>query len=337
MAHVATWKKDTVSEIVKDITESPVVAIVDLHGIPGQQIQSMRAGLREHAILKMTKNNLLLLALKEASKEKPGIEALEESVHGQCAIIATDMDPFKLCKKLESTMTPAAAKPGQLAPKDIIVPKGPTPFGPGPIIGELQKIGIPAAIEAGKIAVKKDTTLVKCGEPIPAPVAAMLPKLNILPMIVGMDLRTVFEDGLIYKREVLSIPDGYYQGMFATAAHDAQALAFEIAYCTKETIGPLVAKAFREAMGLSITAAIPTKENITMLLAKADNQMLAVATVSGYSNDAIAARLNSAAAVAKAAVKPATEPAKAEKKVEEKEEEQVSEEDAAAGLSALFG
>ena len=50
-------------------------------------------------------------------------------------------------------MTPAPAKEGQLAPFDIVVPKGPTPFGPGPIIGELQKIGLPAAIEAGKIGI----------------------------------------------------------------------------------------------------------------------------------------------------------------------------------------
>ena len=335
MAHVAAWKKDMVSEIVKDIVESPVVAIVDMHGIPGQQIQSMRAGLREHAILKMTKNNLIVLALEEAAKKKPGIEALKDSVHGQCAIVATDMNPFKLCKKLEATMTPAAAKPGQLAPKDITVPKGPTPFGPGPIIGELQKIGLPAAIEAGKIAIKKDTTLVKCGEPIPANIAAMLPKLGILPMIVGMDLRSVFEDGTVYAKDVLAIPDDYYQTMFATAAHNARSLAIEIAFCTKDTIVPLVAKAFREAMGLSISAAIPTKENIKILLAKADSQMLAVASVSKYSNNAIASRLNSAAAAA--AVKTAAEPAKAEKKVEEKEEEQVSEEDAAAGLSALFG
>jgi large subunit ribosomal protein L10 len=337
MAHVATWKKDMVSEIVKDMVDNPVVAVVDLHGIPGQQIQAMRAGLREHAKLKMTKNNLMVLALEEAAKEKPGIEALKDSVHGQCAIVATDMNPFKLYKKLEATMTPAAAKAGQLAPMDIVVPKGPTPFGPGPIIGELQKIGIPAAVEAGKIAVKKDTTLVKSGQPIPAGVAAMLPKLNILPIVVGMDLRSVFEDGTVYKKDVLAIPDDYYKTMFATAAYNARALAMDIVYCTKDTIVPLVAKAYREAMGLSISAAIPTKDNIKILLAKADSQMIAVASVSGYSNDAIKARAKSAATAAPAAVKPAAGPAKAEKKVEEKEEEQVSEEDAAAGLSALFG
>jgi large subunit ribosomal protein L10 len=281
MAHVAAWKKDIVNELVQDMLENPVVAIVDLHGIPGQQIQSMRAGLRAHAKLKMTKNNLMILAIDEAAKQKPGIEGLKAAVHGQCAIVATDIDPFKLFKKLKATMTPAPAKPGDIAPHDITVFKGPTPFGPGPIIGELQKLGLPAAIDAGKIAIKKDTTLVKAGQPVPANVAAMLPKLDILPMIVGMDLRVAYEDGVVYDKDVLNIPDDYYKTMFATAVYNARALAVEIAFPTKETITLLIAKAFRESMALSITAAIPTKENIEILIAKADAQMLALASASG--------------------------------------------------------
>ena len=351
MAHVAAWKKDMVSELVQDMREYPVVAVVDMAGIPGQQVQSMRAGLRAHAKLKMTKNNLMLLAIEEAAKEKPEIIGLKDSIHGQCAIVTTDIDPFKLFKKLEATMTPAPAKEGQLAPFDIVVPKGPTPFGPGPIIGELQKIGLPAAIEAGKIVVKKDTTLVKEGEPIPGPVAAMLPKLEILPMVVGMDLRAAYEDGVIYSKDVLDIPEDYYSTMFATAAYNALALGVSIAFPTKETIVPLIAKAFRfptketivpliakafrETMNLSVEAAIPTKENIDILLAKADAQMLALASASGYTSDEIAARLSSAAAAATVAA-PAAEAAPAQETVEE-EEEEVSEEEAAAGLSALFG
>lgn len=333
MAHVAAWKKDMVNELVQDMIQAQVVAVVDMEGIPGQQVQSMRAGLRADAKLKMTKNNLMLLAIEEAAKEKPGLEALKDSIFGQCAIVTTEVGPFKLFKKLEATMTAAPAKEGQLAPFDIVVPKGPTPFGPGPIIGELQKIGLPAAIEAGKIVVKKDTTLVKTGEPISGPVAAMLPKLNILPMIVGLDLRAAYEDGVVYSKSVLDIPEDYYSTMFATAAQNALALGVSIAFPTEETIVPLIAKAFRETLGLSIAAAIPTKENIDMLLAKADAQMLSVAAACGYTNDSIAARLNSAAAAVAAPVEVA--PAVVES-VEE-EEEEVSEEEAAAGLSALFG
>ena len=334
MAHVATWKKELVDELVQDMREYPVVAVVDMAGIPGQQVQSMRKGLRAHAKLKMTKNKLMLLAIEEAAKEKPGLEGLKDAVYGQCAIVATSDDPFKLFKKLQATMTPAPAKEGQLAPFDIVVPKGPTPFGPGPIIGELQKIGLPAAIEAGKIVVKKDTTLVKEGQPIPGPVAAMLPKLEILPMVVGMDLRSAYEDGVVYGKDVLDIPEDYYATMFATAAHNALALGVSIAFPTKETIVPLIAKAFRESMGLSVEAAYPTSENIDRLLAKADAQMLAVASASGYTSDEIASRLSCAAQAATAAAPAAAAPV--EEKVEE-EEEEVSEEEAAAGLSALFG
>jgi len=331
MAHVATWKKDRVTELVQDMTGNPIVAIVDLHGIPGQQIQAMRAGLRGHAVLKMTKNNLLLLALEQAAQTRPGIDKLKEAVGGQCAMVATNMNPFRLFRQLESTKTAAPAKAGELAPMDIVVPKGPTPFAPGPIIGDLQKIGIPAAIEAGKIVVRKDAVLVKQGEPISADIAQMLPKLEILPMIVGMDLRSVYEDGTIYMREVLDIPEDYYSTMFATAARNAIALGVEIAFPASGTIVPLIQKAFRDSMGLSIEAAIPTRENIEMLLAKADSQMIAVASKAGYTSDAIAAKLSAAAVPAVSA------PVQAKTEEPEEEKEEVSEEEAAAGLSALFG
>ena len=334
MAHVASWKKELVDEIVEDIKNAPVIAVVDMHGIPAPQVQSMRAGMREHAKIKMTKNNLMLLALEEASKFKPGIEELKNAVGGQCAIVTTDMNAFKLFNKLKATMSPAPARAGDLAPRDIIVPAGPTPFGPGPIIGELQKLGLPAQIMNGKITVKKDTTVVKQGEPISADLAAMLPKLEILPMIVGMDARAIYGDGIVYSRDVLDIPDDYYTTMFATAASNALALAVEIAYPAKETMPMLIAKAYRNAQALSVEAAIPTKETIGALFAKADRQMLALASASGYTNDDLAARLSTCAAASVSAAEPV---AQAEQKADEEETEEVSEDEAAAGLSALFG
>ncbi len=333
MAHVATWKKEVVAEIVEDVRKYPVVAVVSMEGIPAPQVQSMRAGMREHAQIRMAKNKILLHAIEQASSDKSGLEGLKDAVHGQCAIVTTDLNPFKLFAKLKATMSPAPARAGQIAPYDIIVPEGPTPFGPGPIIGELQKIGLPAQIMAGKITVKKATTVAKAGEPIPEAVAALLPKLEILPMTVGMDARAIYEYGTIYGREVLDIPDDYYLNMFATAARDALALGVEIAYPAKETIVPLVTKAYREARALSLEAAIPTKDTIGALFAKADMQMLAVASASGFTNDDIALRLSSAAA---ASVSPAG-PAQAEQKAAEEKSEENAEEEVSMDLGALFG
>jgi large subunit ribosomal protein L10 len=309
-----------------------VIAVVNLHGIPSAQLQQMRQGMRPKADIIMSRNTLLHIAIDEAAKERPGLEKLKDMVQGQCAIVATDANPFKLFREMESTKTKAPAKPGDIAPEDIEVKAGDTPFKPGPIVGELQKVGIPAGIEGGKIIIKKDKVLVKQGEPISAELAAVLPKLEILPMTVGMDLKGAFEDGLLYDNEVLNIPADYYTSMLGLASRNALALAVEIVYPTPETMPPLLAKAYREAIALSVMAAIPTKESINILLAKAEANMLALATrVPNLGDERVKQRLSAKPS------SPAPSNKKKEEPKEEKKEEKVSEEDAAAGLGALFG
>jgi large subunit ribosomal protein L10 len=77
MAHVASWKKTKVKELADVMVKNPVVAIVDVHGIPSPQMQDMRHGLRKHAAMMMTRNNLVLIAIDEAAKQKPGLEKLK--------------------------------------------------------------------------------------------------------------------------------------------------------------------------------------------------------------------------------------------------------------------
>ncbi|QLH74830.1 MAG: 50S ribosomal protein L10 [Methanomassiliicoccales archaeon] len=277
MAHVATWKKDVVKDLTEQMTSHQVVAVVNLRGIPSAQLQKMRADLRKDANLVMTRNTLMDIAITEAAKKRPGLEALKEVVDGQCAIVTTDMNPFKLFRAMEATKSPAPAKPGDIAPEDITIKAGETPFKPGPIVGELQKVGIPAGIENGKVVFKKDKVLVEKGKPVPDDIAKVLPRLEIFPMTVGLDLMAAFEDGLLYRRDVLNIPADYYTTMLSTASRNALALSMHIAYVTPQTITPLLAKAYREAMALSVEAAYPTKDNIKILLAKADAQMAALA------------------------------------------------------------
>jgi len=334
MAHVAAWKREMVDHLKRLMIENPVVAIVNVEGIPGPQIQKMRADLRDHARIKMTRNTLIKRAIDEVSADRPGIEALKDAVDGQIAVVGTELSPFKLFKEMEATKAPAPAKPGDIAPTDIKVEAGETPFPPGPIVGELQKVGIPAAIEGGKIVIKKSKVLVKEGEEISEDIAKVLPRLEIYPMIVGLDLRAAYEDGVVYTREILDIPDDYYPSMLAAAVDNALRLGVSIAYPTPETLSLLLAKAHREALNLAVEAVIPTKESIQLLLARADSHMLALAShIPELQDERLKSRI--------AASPPPAESGKEEKKEvkpeEEEKEEEVSEEEAAAGLSALFG
>ena len=159
MAHVAEWKKEEVSELKGLIDSYDVVGIVDLLNIPAKQLQEMRKSLNGKAVIRMSKKNLIDLALEDCNADKTNIVGLSDYMDGQVAVIATEMNPFKLYKILEDSKTAAPAKPGSIATDDIIIPEGDTGFEPGPFLGELQQVGIPARIDKGKIVVSKDYSL----------------------------------------------------------------------------------------------------------------------------------------------------------------------------------
>src|SRR5207249_432728 len=86
----------------------------------------------------------------QARARTPALVQLRETIQGQTAVVTADINPFRLFKELEATKTRAPARGGEVAPEDLWVRAGETPFKPGPVVGELQKAGIPAAIERGK-------------------------------------------------------------------------------------------------------------------------------------------------------------------------------------------
>ncbi len=272
MAHVAPVKQAIVKDLVTRFVKSKVVGLANIHGIPAPQFQGIRKTLAGRASITVAKNNLIRLALKEAAAKRKGLEALAQDLDGQTAVITADVNPFKLFKELEKTKTPAPARGGEKAPEDIWVREGETPFKPGPVVGELQKAGLPAAIERGKVIIKKDKLMVKAGDKIPRDVAQVLARLEIFPLIVGLDLKGAYEDGMVYHREALAVDDVVVRGQIAQAGMGALALALEIGYPTKETVPLLLAKAFRSALSLSVESGFPTKESVKFLLAKAQAQ-----------------------------------------------------------------
>ena len=252
MSDKQTAKTKIVDSLVELIKEYPIVGAVNMENLPTAQLQNMREQLRSTVVIKMTKKRLIKIALKEASKTKPGIEKLEEYLRGMPALIFTKDNPFKLFKTLKKNKSTAPAKGGQTATKDIIVKAGPTPFAPGPIIGELGMIGIKAGIDAGKVAIKEDKVVVKDGEEITAAVAALLTRLKIEPMEVGLDLSATFEDGIIFTKSVLDVDEDKYVNDLATCASWAFNLAMESAYPTKDTIKFLIGKAFSSSKAVAI-------------------------------------------------------------------------------------
>ncbi len=270
MAHVAAWKKEVVKEIVDNIKKYKVIGIFDVNNLPSLQLQRMRATLRDKGtFIKIVKKNLLKIALDEVKNNKPGIEKLEAYLEGQVGILFTNENPFSLYKLIKKSKTTTAAKPGQVAPKDIWIKAGPTPFAPGPIIGELGQVGVKAGVDKGKVVIKQDALVAKKGDVINAKLAEILKRLGIEPIEVGLNIHAVYEDGIIYEASVLDINEEEYIENITRIASEAFALSLGLGYICRENAETLLINAIRNARALARETDYISNDTIEMLLSKA--------------------------------------------------------------------
>ena len=332
--HIPQWKKDEVETIKKLLTNYSSTGIVGVHGIPSSQLQIMRKNLRGMADIKMCRNSLIFRALDESADN---IKQIEKYVDSQTALLFTNENPFKLYKILQKGKTEAPIKAGGIAPKDIIVQKGPTSFPPGPIVGELQGAGIPAGIEGGKVVIRETKTVARQGDVVDAKLASILSRLGIRPVELGLDLRAVYEKGMVYESILLAVDETKYRSDLTLAVQRAFNLSINSAYPAKATISTLLTKAASQSRNLAINAEIIMPDIIDVLLAKGNLQMLSLAKIASAKDaNAVSARLKEKlAAVPKEEKKP--EAAAPKEAREEKKKEEHKESDIAAGLGSLFG
>lgn len=340
-AHVAPWKKDEVQRLTRLLLDHPVVAVAEVSGIPAPQMQSMRSSLRGQVAVVGSKNRLLAIAIQEAAKERPGLEGLAERLHGQSVLLATKQNPFKLFKSLKAGASMAPLKANQTAPHDIVIPKGPTPFGPGPIVGELQKVGIQAKIEAGKVVIAKESVPVKAGQPVSPELATMLAKLEVRPVELKIDLKAAFEKDTLFLPEALGVDETVIFGQIGVAVRTAHELSLMTGWITPETADALLGRAYKQAIALVLERGLPVDDAVKQTVTEDYAKVLAmIGKKESDLSDELKARLGDAVKVLSqvAVAAPASAGGSAPKKEEEKPEEKgVSEEEAAAGLGALFG
>jgi large subunit ribosomal protein L10 len=316
MIMVSVRKKESLKNLLAEIDKYPVVGILDMHKLPARQLHQIKEQLKGKALIRMMKKRVIKLALEQSKKQN--VSKLGDFIENQPAMLFSEGNPFELAQVIAASKTKAPAKPGDIAPEDIVVPEGPTNLPPGPAIGELQKAKIQAGVEGDKIVVKRASTVARKGDEITTGLAGLLSKLDIEPMEISLNLLAVWDEGMVFGRDLLFIPKEHYVGQLRSAHASAFNLAVNIGFVTSETVLLLVAKAHREAMALAAEAGIMTSETVGLVLAKASAQA-----------DALKAHVREAPAESapeeakergKEEQPPEEKPAEEEKKGEEKNE-----------------
>ncbi len=269
---IPKWKTKKLDSVIEKMKSNKTVGIIDIVEIPAKELHKIRCKLRDQMDFEIVKKTILELALEKCKDDLKNIEKLKDNLGVMPSLLVSDLNPFELSQLFRKNRTPASAKPGQISPKDIVIEAGPTPFAPGPMLSELKSKGLKVKVEAGKIAITKDSVLVKEGEEIDEDTADLLTKFKIKPMEVGLEFASAWEDGCIFNKEVLQFnPEEYIENL-KVAASRAFMLSVGLPYPTKENIVLLVSKAFNEAKTLAKEKDIFVDVLAGDMLAKADAQ-----------------------------------------------------------------
>lgn len=247
-----TRKREKAAEIAKEISSAKNVAVIDLRSLPDSLLQKLRKQLREKGSkVRIAKATVLQRALTAAGKPKEMVELFNRPA----ALVAMDITPYELNQFLRQNIMQVAAKAGEKSPTAIIVPAGDTPLPPGPALSELKTAGLNVQIRGGKIAVIKDSTVVKAGDVITPEKAKALQTLGFKPFTVRASILLAYDGKYVYAPEILDISaeelllEAYMQGVN---------VGINGSIYSPESIEQLLSQSARIGMALSdLTSAAP--------------------------------------------------------------------------------
>ncbi|MFQ5497470.1 MAG: 50S ribosomal protein L10 [Nitrosopumilus sp.] len=252
-----------------------VLAIIQMEKVRSTQILPLRKTLKDDVLFFAIKDKVAKKALEKL--DVPGVKEIADKLTGQCMFLFTNMSPFKLNVLLAKNKIMMAARGGDIASIDIVVPAKNTGIAPGPMLTEFKEAGIPTKIDQGTIWIAKDSTPIMKGEAINEKLASILGKLDIKPVEAGISLYSAVENGNVFAQDEMVVDVEKVREQFVQAHQEAVSLSIEAAYVTADNISQILAKASQYAHSLSVETGFMTDETKEQILRKADAQARAVA------------------------------------------------------------
>ena len=335
---VVSWKKDTVKDLVDLLKSGDTIAVIDVHGVPAGAMLGMRASLRSDMNIQVAKKRLMRLAWEQVGNDAENLETLFQGVVQPALVSSSSMNSFEMFSELKKTEAGRAAKPGDIAPHEIVVEKMDTGMPPGPIVGDLNSVGIPAKIMGGSVQIQKRTVVLKEGEVFEGDMGMMLSKIGINPIVTGLRLCGTLEGGTVFAPSTLDLDLEQFESDLISYGAGAFNLACNITWFTSQTMPTLIAKASGEALAVALEAAVATADTIPHLIGRANMSAMGVAgSLSPEAlDDELSSMLGAAANAAAAAPADVAEDA-SEAPTEAEEEEEEDEGAGFGGLGDLFG
>lgn len=253
-----------------------VIALSKMTKVRATQLMALRKKFRSEIKIRIIKNKVAQRAFEHV-KGVTGIDSLSKQLEGQCALMFTNISPFRLNLIFSQNKVFLAAKGGDIASKEIVIPAGNTGITPGPVLSEFKVANVATKIDQGTIWVNKDTVVAKPGDVISQALASLLSKLNIKPIEAGIAVNFAVSEGLLFKEQDLSIDLAAYRDELVRSFQQALAFATEVGYVTPETVKPMLVKAQQQARSLAAESGYLTPDTAEIVLPRAEAKAQALA------------------------------------------------------------
>jgi len=246
-----------------------VIALSKMSKVRATQLATIRKKFRNELTIKVIKNRVAQRAFERLSSPK-GLDNLSRNLDGQCALLFTNISPFKLNLIFDRNRVFLPAKGGDVATKDIIIPAGNTGISPGPVLSEFKEANVPTKIDQGSIWISKDTVVARPGTIISSKLASLMSKLNIKPIEAGISINMAIAEGLVFNESDLKISLAEYREQLMRSTQMALLLAMEAGYPTRETINELIVRAHQNSIATAIEAGFLSPDTAKFVLARAN-------------------------------------------------------------------
>jgi len=275
-------KKTQMYQLLQDLPKKyNVTALVRMEKVRASQLLPLRKKLQGEVEMVSIKDKIAQKAFEKL--DIPNIKKLKEKLTGQCLFMFTNMSPFKLNVLLGKNKIMLAARGGDIASIDVVVPPKNTGIAPGPMLTEFKENKIPTKIDQGTIWILKETTPIKKGEIISTKLAALLGKLDIKPIEAGIVLNSALSEGVLFTENELVVDVDLFRKQISEAHQNAVSLSIEAAYITNENIEQILAKASQSARSVSLEIGYMTDDNKEQVIQKADGHAKSVVSkTKGY-------------------------------------------------------
>lgn len=259
----AAWKSNYFTKVVSYVDEYPKCFIVGADNVGSRQMQQIRISLRGTAVVLMGKNTMMRKAIRGHIENNQNLDKILPHIKGNVGFVFTKGDLNEVRELLLNNKVRAPARPGAIAPCEVVIPAQNTGLGPEKT-NFFQALSIPTKISKGTIEIINDVPILRVGDKVGASEATLLNMLNISPFSYGLIIEQVYDSGSIFSPDILDIKPEDLRAKFQQGVANLAAVSLAIGYPTIASAPHSIANGFKNLLALAAVSDVEFKQATTI-------------------------------------------------------------------------